>query len=157
MFRYLVEESSTELNYPAGRVALLNNDAARDPEEYQLYRPEDEPPRELFPNEGKVRYKFTNVPGAYRLKGSRSDQPIVRGFSVNLPLSESSLDAIDEQQLTELLGEERFHFARNQDEINRGQGEARIGREFFPYLICLVALVLGLEQVLSNRFYRKDN
>jgi len=30
----------------------------------------------------------------------------------------------------------------------------RRGRELFPILICIVAVVLGTEQVLANRFYK---
>jgi hypothetical protein len=35
-------------------------------------------------------------------------------------------------------------------------GEARIGREFYPYLLVLLAVVLGLEHVFSNRFYKRN-
>ena len=109
----------------------------------------------MFPQGGQLRYKFTNVVGPYRLKGVRHDQPVVRGFSVNLPPAASDLTPIDRADLDGILGADRYLFARNRAEINRDQGEARIGREFFPFLICLVALILGVENVLSNRFYRQ--
>jgi hypothetical protein len=56
--------------------------------------------------------------------------------------------------LDEILGVGRYQFARSKDEIVLGVGEARMGREFFPLLIVLVALVLGLEHLLASRFYR---
>jgi hypothetical protein len=55
-----------------------------------------------------------------------------------------------------MLGENRFRFARNRDEIVLEVGEARSGREFYPFLFLIVALVLGMEQALANRFYRKS-
>jgi hypothetical protein len=36
-------------------------------------------------------------------------------------------------------------------------GEARAGREFYPFLLVVVVLILGMEQALANRFYRKSD
>lgn len=33
---------------------------------------------------------------------------------------------------------------------------ARVGQELYPFLIVLVAMVLGGELALANRFYRND-
>ena len=44
----------------------------------------------------------------------------------------------------------------NQEEIEFGVRNKRIGQEFYPFLIMLLALVLALEQTLANRFYRKE-
>ena len=52
-----------------------------------------------------------------------------------------------------MLGAERYQFARRRDEIERVQGAQRVGREFYPFLIALLALVVGLEHLLANRFY----
>jgi hypothetical protein len=59
-------------------------------------------------------------------------------------------------RLNEVLGSGRFRLAKNRDEITRDVGEARIGREFYPYLLVLLAVVLGLEHLFSNRFYRRN-
>ena len=58
--------------------------------------------------------------------------------------------------LDQILGAERYKLARNRDEIERDVGESRVGREFYPYLVVVFVLVLGLEHVLSNRFYRRE-
>ena len=79
----------------------------------------------------------------------------MRGFSVNLPESASQLTRLAREDLDELLGAGRYHFARSQDEIVLGVGEARMGREFYPFLLPLLALILGLEHLLANRFYRR--
>ena len=55
-----------------------------------------------------------------------------------------------------MLGKDRYQLARDKDEIDRAVGNDRIGSEFYPLLVTLVALVLGLEHVLSNRFYKKE-
>ena len=104
--------------------------------------------------DGHVIVKFTEFPGAYRLKGFRGES-VVRGFAVNLPQTASELTRITRDELDQVLGPDRYHFARNTDEIVVGVGEARLGREFYPFLVCLVALMLAVEHVLANRFYRK--
>ena len=78
-----------------------------------------------------------------------------RGFSVNLAPEATRLDRIDEQQLKRVFGEQSFHVARNKEQIDRHVSLDRVGRELFPLLIALVAIVLGCEHVLSNRFYRE--
>ena len=76
------------------------------------------------------------------------------GFSVNLREKTTDLRRAPSDRYTELFGEDQFQLAREMDEIEIGVRETRVGREFYPYLIALLALILGLEHLLSNRFYR---
>lgn len=153
LVRYLVGAGGTKLNYLAGETAALPNTRGKQPERYQLFTPLDQP-QDVTADEGQVVVKFTELPGAYRLKGFL-ERPLVRGFAVNLPESASELTRLERDALDELLGAERYHYARSQNEIVLGVGEARLGREFYPFLLLLVALVLGLEHLLANRFYRR--
>jgi hypothetical protein len=153
MLLSLVGSSEMKLNYVAGETAVLPNDDSRLPDRYQLFTPRDEP-QDVTVRDGRVTVRFTDNPGAYRLRGSRSG-PIVRGFAVNVPAATSDLTRIGRGELDKLLGKDRYQFARNQDEINRAVGNDRIGSEFYPLLAVLLAAFLGLEQVLANRFYRK--
>jgi hypothetical protein len=152
MLRYLVETASTKLNYLVGETAVLPNRRDRDPERYQLFTPLDQP-QDVTAAAGKVVVKFTEYPGAYRLKGHRGG-PLVRGFCTNLPRSASDLTRLVRADLDQMLGAERYQLARTTDEIQRGVGEARLGREFYPLLIVLAAIILALEQILASRFYR---
>ncbi len=151
MLRYLVDTAGIKLNYLAGDTAVLPNNPERHPDRYQLFTPLGQP-QEALATEGRVTVRWTESPGAYRLRGYR-EGPVVRGFSVNLPESASQLRRIDREGLDELLGAERYHFARDRDEIVLGIGQARRGFEFYPWLVCLAALVLAMEQLFSNRFY----
>ena len=58
--------------------------------------------------------------------------------------------------MDELFGENRYKLARSRKDIQREVGESRVGREFYPYLLVLLALVLSLEHLLANRFYRRQ-
>lgn len=150
----LVSGGETHLNYLAGDVATLTNDPDRDPERYQLFTPLDDP-YDISARDGRVTVKFTERPGAYRLKGQFNNQPVLRGFSVNLALSATDLTRISREELDARLGKNRYQFARTQDEIVLG-GEDRAGREFYPLLALGLALILGIEHVFSNRFYKEE-
>jgi hypothetical protein len=154
MLLNLVGSGEMKLNYLAGETAVLPNDDSRFPDRYQLFTPLDEP-QDVSVRDGRVMVRFTDNPGSYRLRGSRSG-PIVRGFAVNVPAQASNLTRLKPEDLDTMLGKGRYQFARSKEEINRAVGNDRIGSEFYPMLAVLLAAVLGLEQVLSNRFYRRD-
>jgi len=152
MFPYLAGEGQNRLNYTVGEPVVLPNDPARQPPRYELFPPSAEP-LEVTAGDGEIVVRFTEQPGAYRLKGFRGG-PVRRGFAVNLPARESDLQRVPRDELNERLGENRYQYARNREEIVLEVGEARVGREFYPYLLAILAVVFGLEHLLSNRFYR---
>ena len=90
------------------------------------------------------------------MQAGGSEGGIRRGFSTNVPEAMTHLERIARQDLDALFGEERYRLARNQEEITRDVQRGRVGVELYPFLILLVALVLGLEHVLANRFYRRN-
>ena len=154
MLLYLTGSSEARLNYLTGETAVLRNDPATQPERYQLFTPRDEP-QDVLAREGRLTVRFTDNPGAYRLRGQRSG-PVIRGFAVNLPPDVGDLTRYPDEKLRELLGAKRFHLARSQEEIDRAVGTDRIGSEFYPLLMLLLVVALAGEQVLGNRFYRKE-
>jgi hypothetical protein len=154
MLVYLVKSGQTRLNLLAGEAAVLPNDPAIYPDRYQLFTPLEEP-QEVQAREGRLTIRFTDNPGAYRLRGQKAG-PLVRGFAVNLPADSSDLSRLEKSRLNELLGKDRYQLARSQEEIDRAVGNDRIGSEFYPLLIVLLATALGLEHVLANKFYRRE-
>jgi hypothetical protein len=88
------------------------------------------------------------------LKGVK-DGPLVRGFAVNLLPDATDLTRLSREELNSHLGQGRYQLARDKDEIELGVGEARVGREFYSHLLVLVVVVLGIEHLMANRFYRK--
>lgn len=151
---YLVNRGDEKLNYQAGETVALSHDAAADPEQYQLFIPQEDP-LERHPRDGKILVRDTRNVGAYRLRGNRGG-PVLRGFAVNHAASQSDLQRLSAKGLNDLLGPDRYQLARNQEEIEFGVRNKRIGQEFYPFLIMLLALVLALEHTLANRFYRKE-
>ena len=151
---YLVGSGQTRLNLQAGQTAVLPNDEAEFPARYQLFTPLEQP-QDLPARDGRVTVRFTDNPGAYRLRGQK-DGPLVRGFAVNLSQETSDLARLPPGQLDELLGKGRYQLARDKEQIDRAVGNDRVGSEFYPLLATLLALALGLEHVLGNRFYPKE-
>ncbi|MBW8883667.1 MAG: hypothetical protein JF612_02585, partial [Planctomycetia bacterium] len=155
MMQHLVRSGQTRLNVLAGQTVVLPNDPAEYPDRYQLFTPLDQP-QDVIATDGRVTVRFTEHPGAYRLRGQKTG-PLVRGFAVNLSGDTSDLTRLSRERLDEILGRGRYQIARSQGEINRAVGTDRIGSEFYPLLVTLLACVLGLEHVLANRFYRRND
>lgn len=150
---YLVQAKQARLNYQVGEVAVIENEPDNSPEEFRMFAPDNEEPRRVEAGEPLLQYRFTERPGAYRLKGEFQNKVELKGFSVNASATESLLERVDEEQLSALLGEDRYLLARTEDEIEREQGVIREGMEFYPYLILLLVICLALESLFSNRFY----
>ncbi len=113
-------------------------------------------PQTVDQRQGTLTVTTTEAPGHYELQAGGSEGGIRRGFSANVPEAITRLDRVPVEDLDALFGEERYRLARNQEEITRDVHRGRVGVELFPFLIVLVALVLGLEHVLANRFYRRN-
>ena len=151
---YLVASGGLRLNFTAGEEIVLPNDPESDPQRYQLFTPENEL-LDVTAQESEISLRFAQQPGTYRLKGSRGEI-VARGFSVNAPAEATDLRRLETDTLDELLGEERYQLASDPQQLRRVQGQQRAGRQFYPFLIVAVALVFGLEHLLSNRFYPDD-
>src|SRR5690606_184533 len=129
-------------------------DPKEHPERYELFPPTGDP-RETAAAGETLTVRFLESPGAYRLKGNRGG-PVLRGFSVNLPAEATDLTRAAPERLDAALGEDRYQLAKTRDEFRRKIGLARQGREFYPFLLVLLAVVLAMEHVLANRFYKND-
>ncbi|HMP79024.1 MAG TPA: BatA domain-containing protein [Pirellulaceae bacterium] len=155
MAQYLVQFESDTLNIEPGQLAVLRNDLRFQPETYALFSPRlAQIPTSITANEGQLRYRFTDAPGHYRLKGNR-EGPVLRGFSVNLPMAATDLTRMKSTDLDEWLGAGQYQLARDQIEIQRQQGTSRRGQEFYPLLIIMLAVLVGMEYLMANRFYAR--
>jgi hypothetical protein len=148
---YLVDQENRRLNYRAGEAAVLLNDEADMPERYQLFPPDDAP-LDIVARNDMLTVRFTERLGPYRLKGFHGG-PVVRGFAVNLPAQQTVLTRREWSEIVPVIGTKRLRYARDQSEIEFEVGQGRSGREFYPYLLVLLALFVGIEHLFANRFY----
>lgn len=152
---YLTGSGDAQLNYLAGQTAILQLTPNEQVASYVLDIPGAAPLRQtLTPGQQDVSITSTEALGNYRVRAGGQGGRLDRGFSVNCSPATSELARIDFAAIESALGKDRVQLARTQEEIEVRVGQGRVGRELFPTLILLMVFVLGIEQYLSNRFYR---
>ena len=151
---HLVQSDAESLNVQVGQISTLQNNLRQFPDSYQVFSPiEDKPTTNLNAVDNQIRFRFNDSPGHYRFRGVFDDQVLMRGFSSNLPLEATDLTRVGADTLDEILGPERYQLATDKSEITRQQGTTRRGQELYPFLVVMMLLILGLEYLMSNRFY----
>lgn len=153
---YLVGSSNEQYNYLAGEAAILSLRGDVSQRSFLVTAPDGMKygvSADLAA--GTVVVATTDQPGNYRLQAGGTEGGVDRGFSVNLAMASTDLDRLDPQETKTLFGAAAKHIVRNRDQIERSVAGDRVGRELFPLLIVLVALALGLEHLVANRFYRE--
>ncbi|HTQ38846.1 MAG TPA: BatA domain-containing protein [Pirellulales bacterium] len=157
MLLYLVGSGEERLNYQAGETVTLHVPEAERQLIFSLRAPDGEEfPQSVDQKTGLITVNSTNLAGNYLLRSGGTEGGVRRGFSVNVPAISTDLARLSNEDLTALLGKDRFRLSRGRDEIERDVNLGRTGRELYPLLIVLVAIVLGLEHLLANKFYRRD-
>ncbi len=100
---------------------------------------------------------LTLVPGNFALSVTKGGAVIWKdGFSTNVPADECNLDKVPVEAIEELTGKDRVIPVDRQvplSEIITG----KIGHpvDLFPWLLIAVLMVLVLEGLVANRFYRR--
>jgi hypothetical protein len=153
MMLYLAGSADEQLNYLAqpGLTAVLQR-PAKEVRSYLLRAPSEEGFRSTSPNDPRIVVSVPAEVGNYRVE--QREAGLDRGFSVNLPAEESDLTQASEADLKAVFGETEFRLARDTSAIERNVTKVRVGTELFPWVMMLVAVILGLEHVLANRFYK---
>ncbi len=157
MFDYLVGSAEDRFNFLAGETVVLRTPEGDANRVFTLTTPQgDLIPQTVDDQQRALSISTATAVGNYRLNAGGTQSGVELGFSANLAARETLLDRIAPADLDAALGEKRYRLARNRDELTRDVTLGRVGRELYPLLILLVALILGLEHLLANRFYRRD-
>lgn len=154
MADYLVQTDAESLNVQVGESAAFVNDLREFPETYQAFTPiADKAPTTLNSVDGRIRFRFNDTPGHYRLRGIFDQRVVLRGFSSNLSPAATDLTRLPPEKLDQFLGAGRYELATQQSEIQRQQGNNRRGQEFYPLIVVMMLVIMGVEFLMSNRFY----
>jgi hypothetical protein len=157
MLLYLVGSGEERLNYEAGETVTLRVPESQRQLIFSLRTPSgEELPQAVDQKTGLFTITATGTVGNYLLRSGGTEGGVRRGFSVNVPAVNTDLTRLAKDDLTGLLGKDRFRLSRGRDEIERDVSLGRTGHELYPLLIVLVAIALGLEHLLANKFYRRD-
>ncbi len=155
MMLYLVASGVDRFNYYSGEVATFALRPQVDPDRFQVFPPTGEP-YQLSATSDRLSVRFTETPGHYDLKGKRGDM-VHRGFSVNIPEELTDLKRIDPETLNIHFGRGRLQRLRDVRQIERAQGQQRLGREFYSLLMLLLVVLVAVEYAFANRFYRRQD
>ncbi len=157
---YLAGSGEERLNFAAGDRAVVRLDPNGPQVNFIVTNLQQGEPISLTADQKKgsltVPETATAAPGNYQVQSGGTEGGVRRGFSANIPAAATSLVRIKPVELEALLGAGRFHLAHSRKEIDRNVSAGRVGREMYPLLIFLVALVLGGEHLLANRFYKRS-
>jgi hypothetical protein len=99
------------------------------------------------------------APGNYTLHGTTSDggSRKVAAFSVNIPPEESNLTRVPVSEIETVLGSGAVLPMERRAAIKDIlEGHWNQPVELFPFLMILLLLVLAVENLLSNKFYKKE-
>ncbi|MCA9102962.1 MAG: hypothetical protein KDA63_17505, partial [Planctomycetales bacterium] len=157
MMLYLVGRSDVQTNYLTGDVAAVTLPRDSAVENLVLRSPGgDSSRRTVEPAQGVITVSQTERAGNYQLRAGGDEAGLHEGFSVNLPIGASDLSRAAATALDDVFGDFPYSIAMGASEIERDVNRGRVGRELFVPLMLIVALVLGGEHLLANRFYRND-
>ena len=156
MLGYLIGSADEQLNYIAGQTVVLRLDRQSPRTPHVITLPNDEKILQA-PDAEKSTLTFTSAghDGNYRVQAGGETSGVDRGFSVNLAPDQTELTRLAQDKLQPLFGKHEFRLVRSEDQLDRAVSTARVGSEMFPLLILLVAMILGAEQVVANRFYKE--
>jgi hypothetical protein len=108
--------------------------------------------------EGQAELTLTKpvMPGNYTLFGAE-DKPTAR-FSMNVAPEESQLSRVPQEQIEELLGAGSILTVGQGSSLHEAlQGHWNQPVELFPWLMILILVLLAVENLLANKFYRREN
>ena len=152
---YMAGAGKTRCNFTAGEPASVLVSPGAAAGGYVLRIPSGEATRQPAPvGQTEIIVGATEVVGNYRLQAGGTAGRLDTGFSVNAQADTGRLERIEFDTIAADLGAERVQLATSRQELILGVDQGRIGREFYPYLIVLVAMALAAEQWVANRFYR---
>ncbi|GEM_PF-376734 len=112
------------------------------------------------PQAGVLRVKQATLPGNYSLENpaaTGATDPVVAKFSVNLAPEENDLTRVPTSDVESLFGSGSIVTAeRGADLRDLLKGQWNEPLELFPYLMILLLFVLALENLLANKFYKRE-
>ncbi len=157
MASYLAGSLDQALNYSAGETVVLRLNPRQTHRSYAMNAPGGFEVR-LTPDlaQNSLVVTSTDAAGNYRVSAGGTEDAYRAGFSVNIAPEQTDLTRTDADGLKQIFGEAPFRVARQRSEVEGNVNRGRVGRELFPALMILLALVLAAEHILANRFYRES-
>ena len=105
--------------------------------------------------------EFLEVPappllGLWTVKAKAADnRTATLGFSVNAPKGESRFKHLEKSELDVIFGKDGYLLAEDAAAHKETEKLTRYGYEVFPWIMFLILMIVTLENVLANTFYKE--
>jgi hypothetical protein len=91
------------------------------------------------------------------VKATAADnRAVTLGFSVNAPNGESRFTPLEKPDFDVIFGKNGYLLAEDAASHTEKEKLARYGYEVFPWLMFLILIVVTLENILANTFYKES-
>ena len=155
---YLAGTSNEPLNFDAGENVLLRLDPTARLTHFVLTSNDEKTKPKVLPSPSGE-YLEVAAPGAlglWTVKASAADnRSVTLGFSVNAPKGESRFTPLAKTDLDVIFGKGGYLLAEDAASHTEKEKLARYGYEVFPWLMFLILIVVTLESILANTFYKE--
>lgn len=155
---YLAGLVSEELNFEAGENVLLKLKPTERFTKFLVTGPDPKTKPRFVPSPSNEFLEVIDPPdiGIWSVRATTADNRETQmGFSVNPPRAESQFVPLEKQDLDTIFGKENYKLAEDVQTLENMVKIGRFGYEIFPWLMCLILIVVTLENFLANTFYKQ--
>jgi hypothetical protein len=156
---YLAGTSNERLNYEAGEDVILPIDPTKRFKNFTVRNGDGKTTDRLTPpaTSDALVIVAPQPVGPWTVTASGGDGgKETQGFSVNVPIRETQLAALEKADLDVLFGKDGYQVAESPEDLIRLVKIVRVGQEMFPWLMALILILVTLENLLANRFHRES-
>jgi hypothetical protein len=153
---YLSGATGEQLNFEAGENVLLRLDPTARLTNFVITGPDQKPKALPSPSGEYLEVPAPNALGLWMVKGTTADnRSASMGFSVNAPRGESRFAHLEKSDLDVIFGKDGYLLAEDAAAHQEKEKLTRYGYEVFPWLMFLILMIVTLENILANTFYKE--
>ena len=155
---YLAGTTNEQLNFEAGENVVLRLDPTSRLTNFVVSSNDQKTkPKGLPSPSGEyLEVAAPNVLGLWTVKATAADnRQVTLGFSVNVPKGESRFAPLEKGDLDIIFGKDGYLLAEDAASHKEKEKLTRYGYEVFPWLMFFILLVVTLENILANTFYKE--
>jgi hypothetical protein len=155
---YLAGTTTEQLNPEAGDNALLSLGTSSRFTNFVLTGPDPKVAPQAIPSSSSDFLEVTAPQGIgqWSVKAVAPDKTVRElGFSVNVPRAESQYTPLGRPDLDTIFGKQGYRLAEDKESEVTQVALGYLGFELFPWMMFLILIVVSLENVLANTFYKE--
>lgn len=157
IMKYLSGASETRHNFEVGEPVEVNVPVSEKFSQFVVARPRLRQTRgQMTIGDSSILLTDADEAGHYELNAVEEGQAFRSVFAVNLPDAESNLAKVTEEQMNEILGEDRYSRVTDIEQLDRAVNLGRLGVEVFPVLMGLLLILFCGEHLMANFFYDEE-